>query len=165
MTDPDRHLPGEKSKPEFVAELTPHRSLGRRGFFVLMGFVSVTCFVSGMMFMAIGAWPVLVFFAVDVLIIWLAFKLNYRAGRVKERVSVARDEVLVQQFDPAGRMKEHSFNPFWTRFEIERHEEIGITAMKLRSRDQQLLIGSFLNPEDRESFSAAMAGAMARVRG
>lgn len=164
MAQQNRYSREGKFKPEFVAELTPHRSLSREGFYVLMGFISVTCFASGVMFMVIGAWPVLIFLALDVLVIWLAFKLNYRSGRVRERVSVARDELVIQQFDSSGRMKEHIFNPFWTRFEIERHDEIGITGMVLRSRDKQLTIGSFLNPEDRESFSMAFAGAIARVR-
>lgn len=165
MNDTNHHTEEHTSNPEFIAELVPYRSLSQNGFLLLMVFIGITCIVSGVMFMVIGAWPVLIFFGVDIFIIWLAFKLNYRSGLVKERVSVARDELIVQKFDPKGRMKEHSFNPFWTRFEVERHEEIGITSMRLKSRDQQLDIGSFLNPDDRESFSQAFAGAIARVRG
>lgn len=164
MMDETRRVDNQLLKPEFVAELRPHRSLSREGFILLMAFVSLTCFLSGIMFMVIGAWPVVVFFGVDVFIVWLAFKLNYRAGRVRERVSVARDHLLVQKFGPDGCMKEHSFNPFWTRFEVERHEEIGITSMKLTSRDRQLTIGSFLNPDDRESFSEEFGSAIARVK-
>lgn len=164
MNETGHHTDSTVSRPEFVAELTPYRSLGRTGFLILMLFVAVTCFVSGIMFMMMGAWPILVFFAVDAFIVWLAFRLNYRSGRIRERVSVARDRLVVQKFDPAGRMKEHVFNPFWTRFEVERHEEIGITSMRLRSRNEHLDIGSFLNPDDRESFSTAFAGAIARIR-
>jgi len=153
------------SKPEFIAELTPHRSLSRNGFIILMAFVSFTCFISGVVFMVIGAWPVFLFFGLDVFIIWLAFKLNYRAAKVRELVSVARDELKVQRFDPKGQIDEHIFNPFWTRFVIDRHEEIGITSMRLTSRERSLPIGAFLNPDDRESFALAFSNAIARVRG
>ena len=154
----------KKSEPEFIAELTPHRSLGRSGFIFLMGFVAVTCFISGMMFLAMGAWPVMAFMLLDILLVWLAFKLNYRAGRVRERVSIARDRLVVQFIDPKGRMCEHILNPLWTRFEVDRHDEIGITEMRLRNKKDILHIGGFLNPIDRESFALAFAGALNRVK-
>jgi len=151
-------------KADFVAELTPHRSLGRTGFFVLMAFVSVTCFISGMMFLLVGAWPVFFFMMIDALIIWLAFKLNYRAARAKERIRVGRHELRVQKIDPAGRMIERVFNPFWTRFEVTRQEDIGIVGMKVTSEGESMSIGTFLNPEDRESFARAFGHALSRVK-
>jgi uncharacterized membrane protein len=153
-----------ENKPEFVAELTPHRSLGRNGFLLLIGFIAVTCFTSGIMFWVMGAWPVFIAMALDVLIIWFAFHLNYRSARAREVISVARDELKIQQYDPRGRLTEHNFNPFWTRFEVERHDEIGITSMRLTSKDFTLPIGAFLNPDDKESFADAFKGALGRVK-
>ncbi|MEM7214638.1 MAG: DUF2244 domain-containing protein [Pseudomonadota bacterium] len=164
MSDETAARDCDNPKPDFVAELTPHRSLGRTGFFILMGFVSVTCFLSGMMFLVMGAWPVFLFMGLDVFIIWLAFKINYRAARARERISVGRHELKVQKIDPAGRMVEHVFNPFWTRFEVERHEQIGITSMRISSQDRILPIGSFLNPVDRESFAVAFSHALVRAK-
>jgi len=157
-------LQPESCKPDFVAELRPHRSLGRTGFLVLMGFISFTCLLSGFLFLLAGAWPVFLFFGLDVLVIWAAFKLNYRAARARERVSVQREELKVERIDPAGRVVEHRFNPFWTRFEIDRHEEYGITAMWLSSRNTRLMIGSFLNPADRESFAFEFGNALSRLK-
>jgi len=154
----------EENKPEFIAELTPHRSLGRTGFFLLIGFIAVTCFASGVMFLVMGAWPVFIAMAFDVLIIWFAFRMNYRAAKAREVISVARDELKIQKFDPRGHMVEHVFNPFWTRFEVERHDEIGITAMRLTSKDFSLPIGAFLNPNDKESFAHAFGNALGRAR-
>ena len=154
----------EENKPEFIAELTPHRSLGRTGFFLLMGFVAITCFISGMMFVLMGAWPVFVAMGLDAFIIWLAFKINYRAAKAREVISVARDELKIQKFDPAGRLVEHRFNPFWTRFEVDRHEEMGITSLRLTTKEFSLPIGAFLNPDDRESFADAFKSALGRVK-
>lgn len=154
----------QETKPEFIAELTPHRSLGRNGFLVLMGFIGVTCFLSGMMFLVMGAWPVFIAMGLDALIIWFAFKMNYRAAKAREVISVARQEVKIQKFDPAGRIETHTFNPFWTRFEIDRHDEIGITSMRLTTKEFSLPIGAFLNPDDRESFASAFKNALGRVK-
>lgn len=164
MQSENRHLNNDFPKPEFCAELTPHRSLGRTGFIVLMCFVGGSCFVSGMMFFLMGAWPVVFFLALDLLIVWGAFHLNYRAARKLERISIWRDQLLIEKFEPNGSLNEHRFNPFWTRFEVKRHEEIGITSMRVASRKQSLKIGTFLNPDDRESFALAFSNALGRVK-
>lgn len=154
----------KENKPEFIAELTPHRSLGRNGFLLLMGFIGITCFSSGVMFLVMGAWPVFIAMALDALIIWFAFHMNYRSAKAREVVSVARDEVKIQKFAPSGRIETHTFNPFWTRFEVDRHDEIGITSMRLTTKEFSLPIGAFLNPDDRESFADAFKGALGRVK-
>ena len=55
-------------QPElFSALLTPHRSLNRTGFLVLMVALCAISFVAGMVFLLMGAWPVFGFFGLDVL--------------------------------------------------------------------------------------------------
>lgn len=71
--------PGVIALP-FRAVLTPHRSLSPRGFLILMSVLATVSFATGLLFASIGAWPVLGFFGLDVGIIYLAFRLNYRAG-------------------------------------------------------------------------------------
>ena len=109
--------------PMFAARLTPYRSLSAKGFILLMCFVGVTCFISGMLFLAIGAWPVFGFFVLDAFLIWLAFKMNYRSARGYEEIAVWPHKVKVRRFNAAGRVTEHVFNPMWTRFRVDRHEE------------------------------------------
>src|SRR5262245_64421538 len=76
-------------QPElFSALLTPHRSLNRTGFLVLMGFVCVISFIAGMVFLIVGAWPVLGFFGLDVLAICGAFRTHNRSARACEEVTV-----------------------------------------------------------------------------
>ena len=62
----------------FSARVTPHRSLNRTGFTVLMAFIGVVSFVAGIAFCLMGAWPVLGFFGLDVLVIYWAFRVNFR---------------------------------------------------------------------------------------
>ncbi len=151
-------------EPEFEAVLTPHRSLSKTGFIILMIFVSVSCFASGIFFLIAGAWPVMITMGLDVLAIWVAFKLNYRSARQYEEIKIWSHQVVVRKVSPSGKAIEHLFNPFWTKFDVQRHEEFGVTAMKLREKERVLEVGSFLNPADRTSFANAFALALAKVR-
>lgn len=154
----------EESEPFFAARLFPHRSLSQRNFAILLAIVAILCLSSGLVFLSMGAWPVFGFLGLDVLLLWLAFKLNYRSGRAFEEVAVWPHDVIVRKVSPAGRVHEHRFNPFWTKFRIDRHDEIGITRMFLAGEGRELDIGSFLNPVDRESFAVAFAQALATVK-
>ena len=154
-----------REKPLFAARLTPYRSLGRRGFLILMILFGLSCFVSGMVFLTIGAWPVFGFFGLDVLLLYIAFKVNYRSARAFEEIAIWREAIEFRQVAPSGRATVHRFNPFWLRFIVERHEEFGITRMALREKDREVDIGGFLNPADRDSFATAFARALSRARG
>ena len=147
----------------FAAELTPYRSLGRKGFHVLLALSGGVCFLYGIFFMATGAWPVGFFFGLDFLALYVAFRLSYRSGRAREEVTVSRTRLSIRKFSPAGRMVEHRFNPFWARFRVTRHDEFGITAMYVTGEGRFTDIGSFLNPDERESFAKAFRGALATV--
>lgn len=151
-------------EPFFKAQLMPHRSLGRTGFFVLMGALLFGWAVTGAIFLSNGAWPVFGFFGLDVLAVYVAFRLNYRAARAREEVSVSRTSLDIRKTAPSGRTQAFRFNPFWTRFQVARHEEIGITSMAVEARGTSVSIGSFLNPDDRESFAAAFGRALARAK-
>ncbi len=150
--------------PIFKALLTPHRSLGRTGFLVLMGLLVAIWIGMGGMFLSMGAWPVFGFFGLDVLLIYLAFRASYRSGRAREEVAVSRTRLDIRKVAPSGREEAHAFNPFWTKFRIARHDEIGITDMAVEGEGRRVAIGAFLNPDDRESFAAAFGQALATAK-
>lgn len=151
-------------QPFFSALLRPHRSLGRTGFLVLMGALLFGWLVTGLFFLSRGAWPVFGFFGLDVLLVYLAFRANYRAARACEEVSVSRTALDIRKYAPSGRLTAHRFNPFWTRFSVARHDMIGITSMAVEGQGKTVPIGAFLNPDDRESFARAFSSALATAK-
>lgn len=151
-------------EPFFRALLMPHRSLGRTGFMILMGSLLFGWMVTGAIFLSHGAWPIFGFFGLDVLLVYIAFRVNYRAARARELISVSRTSLDITKIAPSGRAEAHQFNPFWARFSIARHDEIGITGMAVQGQGKNVSIGSFLNPDDRESFAAAFSGALAKAK-
>ncbi|MFD0916994.1 DUF2244 domain-containing protein [Pseudahrensia aquimaris] len=148
----------------FAARLTPYRSLDGQGFRILMGVFGLICFGVGVFFFALGLWPVLGFMGLDFLLIYWAFKANYRSAKAYEDVEVSRAHVLVRKVTPKGREQEHRFDQFGTRFEVERHDEIGITKMRVANRAKAVELGYFLNPLDRESFAEAFSNALSRAK-
>lgn len=165
----DTNLPPAESdfaadEPFFRALLTPHRSLGRTGFIILMGALLFGWTVTGIFMLSHGAWPVFGFFGLDVVALYVAFRLNYRAARAREEVSVSRTALDIRKVAPSGKAEAHRFNPFWTRFSVARHAEIGITGMAVEAQGQNVAIGSFLDPDSRESFAAAFSRALARAK-
>jgi uncharacterized membrane protein len=152
-------------EPFFRALLMPHRSLGRTGFFILMGALGSGWLATGVIFLLDGAWPILCFCGLAMLSIYIAFRVNYRAARAREEVTLSRTLLDIRKTSPSGKSEEHCFNPFWARFSVNRHKEIGITRMAVTSRQETVAIGGFLNPDDRESFATAFSRALATAKG
>ena len=157
-------MPGNFDDVIFSATLTPHRSLSRRGFLVLMSVIAVAWLSIGAYLWSLGAWPVIGFGGLDILAIWLAFTLNYRAARSAEEVEVTRGALVIRRIRPSGRVQEVRFNPQWVRLEVEHVEDEGVTRIFVRMRDRRMPVGTFLNPADRESFAHAFGAALAEAR-
>lgn len=151
-------------EPAFHAVLTPHRSLGRTGFVMLMGVIGGSCLVSGVVFLAMGAWPIFGFLGLDVLAIYMAFRLNYRAARCREEVRLSRDELSIWRTEASGKIRSSRFNPFWTKLHVAKHPYAGVTSIAVASGGKQVTIGDFLNPDDRASFAQAFGQALATVK-
>jgi uncharacterized membrane protein len=155
MTDP---ATGEEER-RFCAVLTPHRSLGPKGFMVLMTAVCLVSFSTGLLFYMIGAWPVMGFMGLDVALVYVAFKLNYRAARLYETVDLTPEALTVTRVQPSGREQTWRFNPYWVRVKLD--ERIGrSTELSLASHGNRVVIASFLSDPEREDFARALSNAL-----
>jgi len=157
MTQPNR------SPFLFDAVLSPHRSLPPQGFMILMAAVAVVSFVTGMVFVTMGAWPVMGFFGLDVLLFYWAFRLSYRSARLCEVVRVTRQQLTVQRVQPDGRRQTWRFEPAWARVELLKPEEHDC-ILQLASGRRRLVIGAFLPPEERVEFAETLKNALRAAR-
>lgn len=140
------------------AVLTPNRSLSAKAFTLLiLTFVAINAAMA-MFFFLQGAWPVLGFLALDVGLLYFAFRLNYRSGRAVEHVCVAPDRVHVVR-RPVGRRPTHwVVSPAWARVEE------GDAAIRIAAGGRSLQVGAFLSPPEREAFAEALRRAIHRAR-
>src|SRR6266436_631327 len=144
----------------FSARLTPHRSLNRTGFLVLMAFIAAVSFVAGVAFLLMGAWPVLGFFGLDVLVIYWAFRINFRRAAASEEISVTPSELRVRRVSHRGHVVEWVLNPLWVRLDQKIHAEFGIERLYLVSRGRRVSIASFLGPDEKASVAKALTEAL-----
>ena len=77
------------------AVITPHRSLSRKGFAVLLGVVIAFNLAVATLMLVLKAFPVPIFLGADVLAVIVAFRASYRGAGQTERVQVTADEVVV----------------------------------------------------------------------
>jgi uncharacterized membrane protein len=148
----------------FSALLTPHRSLDRTGFLLLMAFLSVLSFAAGVAFLLMGAWPVFGFLGLDVLAIYWAFRINFRRARASEEIFVTPSELRLRRISHRGHKAEWVLNPLWVRLDQIAHEEFGIERLYLVSRGRRVSIGSFLGPDEKASFAKALMAALQAAR-
>lgn len=151
-----------RSEPTiFSATLAPYRSLGPTGFLILMGCLGGASFATGVVFILLGAWPVFGFLGLDVFLVYVAFRANYRAANACEEVTITASELTVRKVTPRGRVREEwTANPLWVRLQQDIHEEFGVERLFLISRGERLAIAGFLGPEEKKSFAQALSQAL-----
>jgi len=145
--------------------LHPHRSLTARGFMLLMVFIGLVSFAVGMAFLLMGAWPVFGFFGLDVALIYLAFRLNFRSGRLYETVDVSPEQLVLTRVHPAGRREVFDFNTYWVRLKLSQDRPDGRTSLRLSSQGREVLFGQFLTDDERGELADALGGALLQARG
>ena len=163
----------ESGKPEpggvpvetvFAAVIRPHRSLGRDGFRVLMVLSGAVVAVLALRFVALGFWPVGGFLGLDLLGLYIAFRVSYRRANSFEQVVLTRVELMFRRVTHRGDAREWRLNPLWTRLHQEKDEEFGLQRLALVSRGEQITIARELSPPEREDFAEAFGQALANVK-
>ena len=150
--------------PLFDARLNPHRSLGPTAFRNLMLSVFVLSAVVSLPFYLMGAWPVVGFMGLDVLALYVAFRVNFRAARAYEELRLTPLELTFARVNRRGGRREWRFNPIWVRFERIDHEEFGTQRLSLVSGGRSLEVGAFLGPDQKADLATKFSRALAQAR-
>lgn len=149
--------PGERIY--FSAVLYPNRSLSPPAFWIVMGVVAGVSFAAGLVFWSIGAWPVLGFYGLDVLLVYLAFRWSYRQGRLHEIIQLTDRELEIIRVFPGGRRHRVAFEPSWAVLDFDdppAHE----SQIRIRSHGKETVVGSFLSPDERTELAEALRAAL-----
>ncbi len=147
----------------FDAVLTPHRSLSPQGFLILMAALSAVSFAGGLFFFLLGAWPVAGLLGLDVLLVYIAFRVNYRRGRMYETLHLTREALTVRRVDHWGSGTRWRFTPAWLQVRVD-DPATPSRPLTLRSHGRSLAIGGFLTAEERRGLAAALEAALIEAR-
>jgi uncharacterized membrane protein len=150
------------TKPKtWRATLTPHRSLSREGFLILMTVIVGLNLTVGIFFYVIGAWPVVGFMGLDVALIWWAFRVNFADARRAEHIEVTSHELILRRLAEDKPAQEQRFARRWVRVELEEDRERDLVGpLYLRFGGKRTEIASFLGAQERLSFANALKAAL-----
>lgn len=143
--------------------LTANRSLSPNHARWLIGLVGGIFFLGGLRFLALGAWPVLPFMAVDVALLWWAFRASHASGAGHERVLLAGDSLTLTRVTARGQEKRFGFEPLWTRVQVDEFP-LGDAQIWLAARDRRVSVGRCLSAPERREVAAAIAAALTTYR-
>ncbi|MEM9441894.1 MAG: DUF2244 domain-containing protein [Pseudomonadota bacterium] len=144
--------------PVFQAVLYPNRSLGGKGFTILMGAIIAVGVLVGGAFALAGAWPVSGFLGLDVFLLYLAFRWSFRDSSRADFIRVDACGLNVRRVLPNGKSKEWRFETAWVQVILENRR------LLIRSHGNELAIGAFLTQQERASLADALNGALRAQR-
>lgn len=146
------------------AELRPNRSLSPTGFRVVMGLLAVMSLVPGLIFLSQGAWPVVGFFGLDLLAVYMAFQVSYARGKAREFVRVTPANLDIKRVDHQGRnVSAERFPSYWARVAMDDPPEPD-SQLTISASGRATTVGGFLSAEERVSLAQALREALARAR-
>lgn len=154
----------DRDEAVFAALITPHRSLGKNAFRLVMTLVCLASVVSSVPFVVLGAWPVAGFFGLDLVALYVAFRINFRDGRAFEEVLLTPVQLLLRKVSARGEAREWRFNPLWTRLDRDTDPEFGVQRLALVSRGERVTLAQALSAAEKASFADALGGALAKAK-
>jgi uncharacterized membrane protein len=147
----------------YDAELAPHCSLPPRGLAPRMVLLAGVSGAVAVVFVLRGAWPVTPFFGLDLLLVYVAFRVSYRQARRREALRLTEESLTVERIDPRGERRCWRFQPFWLRVVLEEKDEHS-NRLVLASHGRSLVVGSFLGPAERRNVARGLTAALAEWR-
>ena len=102
------------------------------------------------------------FIGIDVVLIYWAFRANYRAANSREVLELNSASLVGRRFTPRRQTRTWRFQPYWLRVSIadpRAHE----SRLVLSSHGRELVIGAFLTPTERREVAKALRCALAQI--
>lgn len=155
--------PSTAELPVFQAILYPHRSLGRRGYAIMILGTALIMGLYALTFLIMGAWPIFFFIGAEWLLFWYLFSKHLRGDRRTERLRLFADRLIIERVDAKGRFSAIALQPYWLRVILERGNEADGT-LSLGSHGKAIEIGAFLTQPERVDLADELARVLDRHR-
>jgi uncharacterized membrane protein len=145
--------------PEFEVKLNANASLGGVGFAILLVLAMVVPLASGVAFAWQGAWMILPFAGLEMVLLVGAWLLNALRERRFERIHL-RDGRIVVEVGLEARTERFEFNAAWVRL-VEQAGEVDY-RLSLEAHGRSLEIGRHLAPEGRRALASELREKLAK---
>jgi uncharacterized membrane protein len=161
---PQNHPKPQLDEPVFIATITPHRSLSPRGLAWLMAFFGVVGLCVSIPFYLLGAWPIVGFMGLDIVLIYAAFRYHNATARSYEQIFLSRITLLIRAVSWRGQVREMRFNPLWSRVVREDHPEFGLEKLEIVEGRARVEIAQALGREERAAFARALQNGLREAK-
>ncbi len=152
--------PASDAAPVATFTLWPHRSLSLAGFRRVMLVAALGMMIPLAPILGTdAAWVLLGFILLDLTLLWGLVQLTYRAGRVRETVSVWPDRLRVVRNEPNGRERVWEANPHWVRVSLIDTRRVP-KYLVLSASGREVELGAFLTAEERIGLADALRRAL-----
>jgi len=158
------HAAHPAGKLVFSARLHPNRSLGRSGRLVVLIGIGLVGVLLSIPFYLLGAWPVIGFYGLDILALYIAFRVCNARALDYEELILTEVELLFRKVPHKGSNREWRFNAFWVRLQRDEHKEFGVQRLALVEGRKSVVVGSFLGAEEKAEVAGALQSALGQTR-
>lgn len=153
----------EPGRPVFEAILTPYRSMGRRGMFVVFGLMAAGSLLVTSLMWRLGALPVIGFNGADLALAITLYAMNMRGAKASEVILLTEEALTITRTTAGGRRNVVRMSSGWLRVEVqERAGSNPIVAVV--NRDGRQIVAMALGDAERRDFAAALKAAIQRLR-
>ncbi|HUL40491.1 MAG TPA: DUF2244 domain-containing protein [Burkholderiales bacterium] len=121
-----------------------NNSLSTSGRYLVFGFIFVVSFGISTAFAAFGAWLVLPFAGLEMLVLFLAFYFIGRRSDDYERLTLNGDRLVLERMEH-GRLGHFEFNRYWAQVVCDTEG----SRLALRSHGREVEFGLYLTEEER----------------
>ena len=151
------------SETRFYTEIRPNQSLNDRTFFWVVGGFGLASFGLGIGFIILGAWPVFGFLGIDILLVYIAFRRNYRASEKYETLNLSSNLLRVEQINSKGNRLSKSFHPYWLVIEFN-EGYLTRDSLYLRSHGKSLEIARFLSADRKKELADQLRAEIEKLK-
>ena len=124
-------------------------------------------FSVGLGFFLVGAWPVIGFLGLEILVVWLAFKMNYRAARKREILLADDKNFRIERTDENGDTETEEMPSAWLKVQLEKdpcHAHSETEKLIVRSHGKEAEIGAFLHQSEKKQLLPEINTMLDKVR-
>ena len=128
-----------------------NNSLSSSGRLFAFGLVATVSLGIAVAFAYLGAWLILPFAGVELLVLWCAFRFIERHANDYERLTIREDVVQIEVAE-IGRVRRFQFNRWWAQVICEDNGRL----LALRSHGREIEFGRHLTVEQRRLVAGAL---------
>lgn len=157
------------------AVITPHCSLSSRGMVALLLALGALGALISLRFMALGAWPVVVFMALDIALVAAALRYANRRRRAYEYLWLDNEKLGIERGYRGEEAEQLQLKPYWLRLEwrgepvddaipLAEEDFPANPSLWLVGEGQGVEIASWLSAPEKRAFADNLQQALHRWR-